>query len=126
LGINIGHRREHITRAAYEGVSFSIRDVIHTVAEFQSVNEYVFVGGGTKSKLWIQILADVLGKGGIIPEYCDAAYGAALMAGHGVGIWDGMGTAERNLANSSRVQHNVENHEKYNGIFAQYMKMAGK
>lgn len=125
-GINAGHRRGHFVRAAYEGVSFSIRDVIQSVREFQNAEEYIFVGGGTKSALWISILADVLGKGGIIPEYCDAAYGAALMAGHGVGIWDGRATAENNMKNSRRVYHDPENHEKYNEVFKRYMELAGK
>ena len=125
-GINIGHRRAHFTRAVYEGVSFSIRDVIHSVKEFQDAKEYVFVGGGTKSELWMSILVDVLGKGGIIPEYCDAAYGVALMAGHGVGIWDGLEVIENNMKNSRRVTHNPKNTEKYDEIFKKYMMFAGK
>jgi xylulokinase len=125
-GINIGHRRGHFMRAAYEGVSFSIKDVIQSNNEFQNAKEYVFVGGGTKSKLWISILSDILGKGGIIPEYCDASYGAALMAGHGVGLWDGLTVATKNLENSARVRFDQQNYEKYQAIFEKYMELAGK
>lgn len=125
-GINIGHKRGHFMRATYEGVSFSIRDVINSVEEFKKAEEYIFVGGGTKSKLWISILANVLGKGGIIPEYCDAAYGAALMAGHGIGLWDGRAITERNMENSTYVEFNLEKHKVYNEIFEKYMALAGK
>lgn len=125
-GINAGHRRKHFVRAAYEGVSFSIRDVTNSVKEFQNAEELIFVGGGTKSKSWISILADVLGKGGTIPQYCGAAYGAALMAGQGAGIWDARAKIKSNLKNSTKVEFNVENHEKYNEIFKKYMELAGK
>jgi len=125
-GINAGHRRKHFVRAAYEGVSFSIRDVINSVKEFQNAKEIIFVGGGTKSKLWMSILPDVLGKGGTIPQYCDAAYGAALMAGQGAGLWDARAKIESNLKNSTKVEFNEEKHKKYNEIFKKYTELAGK
>lgn len=125
-GMNIGHRRGHFVRAVYEGVSCSIRDVINSVEAFSEVEEVVFVGGGTKSKLWSQILADVLGKDGIVPEYCDAAYGAALMAGHGIGLWNGRETVEKNMSNSVRVKHNPQKHKAYEEVFKSYMALAGK
>jgi xylulokinase len=125
-GINSGHRRKHFLRAAYEGVSFSIRDVINSVKEFENVQEVFFVGGGTKSKFWVAVLTDVLGKGATIPQYCDAAYGAALMAGQGAGIWDARSKIERNLKNSIKVGFNEENHQKYNEVFKKYMELAGK
>lgn len=125
-GINIGHRRKHFVRAVYEGVSFSLKDVMNSMEEFKNAKEIIFVGGGTKSKLWMSILTDVLGRGGIIPQYCDAAYGAALMAGQGAGLWDARVNIESNLKNSTKVEFNKENHEKYNEIFKKYMELAGK
>ncbi|MCP4750675.1 MAG: hypothetical protein GY866_07275 [Proteobacteria bacterium] len=125
-GINAGHRRKHFLRAAYEGVSFSIRDAINATEEFRDVEELVFIGGGTKSKLWISILADVLGKSGLVPEYCDAAYGAALMAGQGTNIIDSPSKIESNMKNSTEISFNSENHARYNDIFARYMEFAGK
>ena len=125
-GINSGHRRMHFLRAVYEGVSFSLRDVINSVKEFENVKEVFFVGGGTKSKFWVAILTDVLGKGATIPQYCDAAYGAALMAGQGAGIWDARNKIESNLKNSIKVGFNEENHQKYNEVFKKYMELAGK
>ena len=125
-GINSGHIRMHFLRAVYEGVSFSLRDVINSVKEFENVKEVFFVGGGTKSKLWVAILTDVLGKGATIPQYCDAAYGAALMAGQGAGIWDARNKIESNLKNSIKVGFNEENHQKYNEVFKKYMELAGK
>ncbi len=125
-GINAGHRRKHFLRAAYEGVSFSIRDVIDSTKEFQDAEELIFIGGGTKSRLWISILADVLGKGGVIPEYCDAAYGAALMAGEGTDIVDSLAKIESNMKSSAKVSFDPENHAAYNDIFKRYMEFAGK
>lgn len=125
-GINAGHRRPHFLRAAYEGVSFSIRDVMCMADVFKNSKQLIFVGGGTKSKLWMSILVDVLGKGGIIPKYCDAAYGVALMAGHAMEIFDSKRVITEAMREAVEIDFNKENHEKYNEIFKRYMGLAGK
>jgi len=126
LGMNGGMKRRHFVRAAYEGVTFSIRDVIRCTPQFDFVKQFVFVGGGTKSRLWISILADVLGNDAIVPKNCDAAYGAALIAGDGAKIWEGKVMANRNMQDCTIIHCNEENHLKYNEIFDRYLEFAGK
>jgi xylulokinase len=53
------------------------------------------VGGGTKSALWRQIIADVTGLTIEVPEQGDASFGAALIAGIGAGIFSGTDDAAR-------------------------------
>lgn len=125
-GINGGHTRAHFLRAGYEGISFSIRDVLESVPNFMQAEEIIFVGGGTKSSLWVQILCDVIGKSALIAENCDAAFGAALMAGEGSGVLNSKEVVANNLRNSKRVEFNPENHKKYSEIFSKYRELVGK
>lgn len=125
-GMRGGMERSHFVRAVYEGVSFSIRDVIRSTPEFKFAKQYVLVGGGTKSKLWVSIIADVLGHDLLIPKNCDAAYGAALIAGDGAGIWNGRTLANQNVADHILIKHVPENHQIYNGQFEKYLEFAGK
>ena len=66
-GITIGwtgaHGREHFYRAILEGIAFEQRLVGDAMmaATGQPFNEYVVLGGGSRSNLWCQILADVTG-----------------------------------------------------------------
>jgi xylulokinase len=52
------------------------------------VDEIRLIGGGAASKLWAQIVCDILQRDVIVPEGTDAAYGAALMAGVAAGIYE--------------------------------------
>ncbi len=89
VGLNASHTRAHVVRAILEGVAFSLRD---TFTLFREMSVPVTIirlgGGGARSPLWRQIQADVYGHAVEIVEAEEgAAYGAALLAGVGVGMW---------------------------------------
>jgi sugar (pentulose or hexulose) kinase len=73
----------------------------------------------------MSILTDVLGRGGVVPSNCDAAHGAALMAGQGAGILDSLARIESNMKSSKVVDYDTDNHASYNDIFSRYMELAG-
>ena len=89
VGLNASHGRGHIVRAILEGVAFSLRDSFSIFAEMQvPVASVRLGGGGARSALWRQIQADVYGHPVEIVEAEEgAAYGAALLAGVGGGVW---------------------------------------
>jgi xylulokinase len=64
VGWNGSHGREHFYRAVLEGIAFEQRLGTEGVeaATGQPIHEYVVLGGGSKSPLWNQIIADVTGK----------------------------------------------------------------
>jgi xylulokinase len=81
IGIGAHHGLPHFMRAVLEGVAFSLRDCLGTIAEAGlPVRELRVIGGGAKIKLWRQILCDVLGRPLIRPGVEDASFGAAMLA----------------------------------------------
>ncbi|MDE2239417.1 MAG: hypothetical protein KGJ73_05740 [Rhodospirillales bacterium] len=90
IGMTMSHGKMHFARAVYEGIAFSIRDLLGAAREkgleFSTIR---LMGGGAKSATWRQIIADVTGLVIERTEAGDASFGAALVAGMGVGIFDG-------------------------------------
>jgi xylulokinase len=89
VGLTASHTRAHIIRAILEGVAFSLRDTLTIFKEMNVPVETIRLGGGgARSTLWQQIQADVYGRTVEIVEAEEgAAYGAALLAGVGGGVW---------------------------------------
>jgi len=84
-GITIGwsgaHGREHFYRAILEGIAFEQRLLGEgmTAATGQPFREYVALGGGSRSDLWCQIVADITGA-----PVVRAATGEATCLGAGI------------------------------------------
>ena len=88
IGLTVRHTRAHMTRAVLEGVAFGIKDSFTLIqkAGLGSIDQVRISGGGAKSILWRQIIADVLGVELVTVNTTEgAAYGAALLAGVGAG-----------------------------------------
>jgi xylulokinase len=90
VGLTLRHNLQHLTRAVLEGVSFGLRDCFSLMktAGLANISQVRVTGGGAKSDLWRQILADTL-KTGLVTVSTEegAAYGAALLASTGAGTY---------------------------------------
>jgi xylulokinase len=87
-GLTVRHGMTHITRAVLEGVAFGLRDSFELIkaSGLSSIQQVRVSGGGARSPLWRQILADVFGAELVTVNTTEgAAYGAALLAGVGTG-----------------------------------------
>ena len=78
-------------------------------------SEVIFAGGASKSDLWSQILADVLGIPVKVPKVKEAtALGAAIIAGYGVGIYSDISEAAEKLVKIDKTfTPSAENHKVY-------------
>lgn len=90
VGLTIRHGRPHLTRAVLEGVAFGIKDSFTLIqgAGLGSIQQVRVSGGGAKSPLWRQIMADVLAAELVTVNTTEgAAYGAALLAAVAAGFY---------------------------------------
>jgi xylulokinase len=88
VGLTIRHDLGHLTRAVLEGVAFGLRDGLDlmTASGIEAPAQMRASGGGTRSPLWRQILADVLQTEiATVSTEEGAAYGAGLLAAVGAG-----------------------------------------
>ena len=106
VGLSASHTRAHVVRAILEGVTFSLRDTFTLFREMKvPVTSIRLGGGGARSPLWRQIQADVYGHAVEIVEAEEgAAYGAAILAGVGAGLWP---TVDAACASTVRVATRV-------------------
>jgi len=97
FGIGTHHKRAHLARAVFEGLAFAQRDSLELLAQLQLPTAYLVVaGGGGRSQLWRQILADVSGLQVMTSGTGHgAAFGAALLAAVGVGVFENLEEACR-------------------------------
>ncbi len=88
IGLTSRHTRAHLTRAVLEGVAFGLRDSFELIGQASHIEEIRVSGGGARSNVWLQILANILEQPlKSVDALEGAAYGAALLAGMGVGVW---------------------------------------
>jgi sugar (pentulose or hexulose) kinase len=95
LGLGLGHDHRHVLRAVTEGVAFATRILLED--HRASGGAPVVAGGATRSRAWMQLLADVLGADLLVSTEPDAAcVGAAILAAVAVGeVPDVVGGADR-------------------------------
>ena len=87
IGMSLRHQKKHHTRAVLEGVSYGLNDSLSMMKEL-GVNpkEIILSGGGSRSALWKQMLADIFATPcAMVNALEGAAYGAAILAAVGVG-----------------------------------------
>jgi xylulokinase len=100
VGLTLRHRPGHMVRALLEGVAFALRQIIEAMADCGAqFDRLVASGNGLASPLWRQMLADILnrplyqGRDRHVAER--AGFGAALIAGIGIGAINGYQEARR-------------------------------
>jgi xylulokinase len=91
INCDLSHTRADIIRAAMEGIALELRVALDALRGMQTLSEEMLVvGGGSRSKIWRQIYADVYDTN-IVKTQIDqqaAALGAAACAAVGAGLWD--------------------------------------
>ncbi len=111
IGLTLRHGRGHLTRAVLEGVAFGLKDSFTLIqqAGVGEINQVRASGGGTRSQLWMNILASVLEADlSSVGAVEGAAYGAALLAGVGAGAWADVTTACAQVVKLTRINHPAE------------------
>jgi sugar (pentulose or hexulose) kinase len=120
VGFNGGHGPAHLYRAIVEGIAFEQR--VHTSgverATGTPIEEMVVMGGGSRSALWCQILADVLGKRIVRAHSSEAtALGAGILAAVASGMHPDLATAVGAMSRTGAVFEPGELRETYDRLY---------
>ncbi len=110
-----------IIRSVMEGVAFGLKDLLSLVTDFVDVNELYITGGGAKSKIWGQIISDVVNKDlNVLNIEEGPSFGAALIALVGAGICPDFQTAKGNSVKIIKTIKPSENAKKYQELHKIY------
>ena len=113
-----------MTRAVLEGIAFGLRDSFRLMQEagVPAPEEVRISGGGARSPLWRQIIADVLGTELVgVGTTEGAAYGAALLAGVGADVWPSAEAACADVVETQDlVTPDLALHDQYEAAYDAY------
>jgi xylulokinase len=127
VGLTVRHSQAHFSRAVLEGVAFGLRDSFELMksAGLAEISQVRVSGGGAKSPLWRQILADALNAELVTVNTTEgAAYGAALLAGVSVGAWPDVDTAcQASIKITGSTQPQVDVVARYEQVYAEYRQL---
>jgi len=123
VGLSLRHTKAHMARAVLEGVAFGMRDSIEILRQLGvAVDEVRLSGGGARSALWRQMLADT----GHAPMQRinveeGPAYGAAILASVAAGLHDSVeGACDAIIAEEERLMPDASTAAAYDPWFAEY------
>src|SRR5206468_11015797 len=113
----------HLARAVLEGVAFGLRDSFEILDTMEvPIREVRASGGGARSAVWRQIQADVTGREHVTINVDEGpAFGVALLAGVGHGVWASVAEACRaTIRPVDRCRPIAENTAVYNRHYLIY------
>jgi gluconokinase len=122
LGLTLHHTRGHLVRATLEGVAFRMRSIADALEEAAGPPTEVRASGSfSRSRVWVQILADVLGRELLIPAVSDAtAFGAAFLARRAMGDVDGLEEVRASCPIVEAFAPNPATRERYESLYRWY------
>jgi xylulokinase len=127
FGLTLRHGREHLYHAALEGVGYSMAQNIRIIEEAGlPLRHLTAVGGGTKNALWMQMVADIIGKPFSLPEVSiGGSYGCALMGALGVGDLAGFDDLAAAVRPGRVIRPDMARHEQYRPYLEIYGALYG-
>jgi xylulokinase len=126
VGLHLGTRRGEVLKGIIEGITFYLKEVVDSLpATGIQINDYRVVGGGSRSDIWVQTCASILGKPFTRPAITEAsALGAAIIAGVGAGIF---GDHVQGVAAMVKLERSFEPdtslHQRYQAHYQHYRRL---
>src|SRR5271157_5423037 len=114
-GLDLKHNRAHLARALLEGVAFCLADVWEALKPAPMTEPAIRLAGSiTRSPLWMQILADVLGERLLPLEASDASVaGAAMLGFQALGRAASLEQLAAHITPAPAVQPDPARHQRY-------------
>jgi xylulokinase len=127
-GLDYAVNAGHLVRSVYEGVGYRIREITELMEEINNpIHELRLFGGGSKSSLWAQIIADITAKPVVTLFTSEAGcLGAAILAGMGSGIFTSPERAFEHLKIARVFEPQQSAVSRYDERFHQYKEIGKK
>jgi len=122
FGLALHHRKEHMIRAALEGVIFNLYSILPAVEDLIGPTKRMMATGGfARSALWRQMMADIFNREVVVPQSVESScLGAAVLGLFALGkvksldvISDMVGSTNRHLP----IPENVAVYDRLRPIF---------
>lgn len=125
IGLTVRHGKGHLVRAVVEGATFAMRDCLEVLKELGgTITEIRLSGGGATSPLWQEVQAAVYNHPvSLLAVSEGSAYGAALLAMVGGGLYDTVEDACCKVVKTTdEIQPNADAAAVYEKLFGVYRK----
>ena len=121
FNLTIEHKRADMIRSILEGVAFEAQQIIEaSETTGTQVKSVIMVGGGSKSDIWRQIVADVTNRPVRSPDQSEtAALGAGILAGLGAQVFEGVEEVPQTSAYSENKPR-PDAHEIYGALYRKF------
>lgn len=126
IGLTVRHKRNHMIRAVLEGVTFGMTDALRVIQSMGIEAESIRLsGGGARSAFWRQLQADCYGvPTALINSDEGPAYGVAILAGVGTGVWRSVPQAcEAIIRETERLEPDAQAARHYRKAHRQYKRL---
>ncbi len=126
FGLNLSHGKRHIVRATLEGIIYRMFSVYKALDEVAGPIHEIRVGGSfVRSKLWVQIMADVFGRDIAVPEEPagSSAFGAAVLGMHALGIMKKISDISGFIHIAEDYRPDLERHQRYQRLHGIYERI---
>ncbi|RLE12495.1 xylulokinase [Candidatus Aerophobetes bacterium] len=120
IGLSLPHKKEHLIRAIMEGVALNQRIILELFQrQGVKIQQVRVIGGGSKGKIWPQIIADVLNLEVSLISLTQEAnsLGAAIIGGVAIGMFKDFSVADKMIEVASRQKSRPQAHQKYEKIY---------
>jgi len=123
VGLSNMHDRASMARAVMEGATYAMRDCLEIIRGMGvPISEIRISGGGARSKLWRQLQADIY-RGAVrtVSSGEGPAFGVALLAGVGTGVWASVPEAcDATIRTVSETKPNKKTVALYDRLYPEY------
>jgi xylulokinase len=126
FGLSASHNRSNMIRAVMEGVAYSQLECVDVFREMRvPVNDMIAIGGGGRSSVWRQMLSDMYGcPVSTLKTDEGPAFGVAILAGVGAGIYDSVESAcDALISRKSTQQPDLSTNKQYLEYYELYKKL---
>ena len=115
IGLNLASKREDMLRAVLEGISMNLGIIVNIFRAHVPIDAVTAIGGGARSRLWRQVLADVFGCRIHSLNYLEEAtsMGAAVIGGVAAGLFRDFDVISRFVRVEETLAPNPENQKMY-------------